>query len=386
MSKKLTLFLALIVFACTSVISYSMFKGTVSSGPGDSAITDSNAVNSDKEDTSGPKTEACPMSGALYTKGQKSKWEKRRPLLVAIENHTESRPQSGLSEADTVYEAVAEGGITRFLALYYCQDAKPIGPVRSARIYFYNLVKGYGDHPLYAHVGGANTPGPADVLGAIQEDGWEAYNDMNQFAVPFPIYYRDYDRLPNVATEHTMYASTTKLWEYAASNRKLTNKDSKGKEWNAGWTPRKFADDAATANRGTVAKVDYGFWSSLDADNYTVSWAYDKASNSYVRSNGGAPHIDKNTSKPITSKNVVVVFADETEANDGYDQGTHLLYAIIGDGDGLIFQNGKQAKITWKKPTEEDMMRFYDASGREINLVRGQTWVSILPTGNKVNY
>ena len=87
-------------------------------------------------DQSLPKTQPCPLNGALYSEPQKTWWESHRPLGVMIENHEESRPQSGLSSADVVYEAVAEGGITRFLAVYYCQDAGQIGPVRSARKYF----------------------------------------------------------------------------------------------------------------------------------------------------------------------------------------------------------------------------------------------------------
>src|SRR3989344_8663701 len=106
-------------------------------------------------DTSAPKTEECPLSGEMLTKAHKALWEKRRPLGVMIENHLDSRPQSGITNADVVYEAVAEGGITRFLVMFYCQDAKYIGPVRSARIYFLELVQGYGQYPLYAHVGGA---------------------------------------------------------------------------------------------------------------------------------------------------------------------------------------------------------------------------------------
>lgn len=387
MSKTITLVLAVVVLICSSVISYSVFKNM----NGSAQSTDEGGApivvdtESDVEDANGPMTEECPMNGVKYTKGQKAKWEQRRPLLVAIENHTESRPQSGLSEADVIYEAVAEGGITRFLALYYCRDAKPIGPVRSARIYFYELVKGYGDHPLYAHVGGANTPGPADVLGAIQEDGWEAYNDMNQFAVPFPIYYRDYERLPNVATEHTMYSSTPKLWEYAAKERNLDAKDAKGVAWDKDWEPRKFTDDASVSARGSVAKIDFGFWST-GADGFEVSYAYDKATNAYTRSNGGSLHIDKNTSKPLSPKNVVIVFADESVANDGYDAGQHLLYEIVGSGEGVIFNNGKSQEISWKKPSSEDMLRFYDTTGKEVQLVRGQVFVHILPTGNKISY
>src|SRR3989344_4698891 len=72
------------------------------------------------EDPNDPKTESCPLNGVKRTKKARDFWERRRPLAVMIENHTEARPQSGLSSADVVYEAIAEGGITRFMALFYC--------------------------------------------------------------------------------------------------------------------------------------------------------------------------------------------------------------------------------------------------------------------------
>ena len=108
-------------------------------------------------DTSGPRDQKCPLNGAYFTKGEREVWEKRRPLAVMIENHADSRPQSGLSRADVVYEAVAEGGISRFLAVFYCGaaagSAKPydVGPVRSARTYFLDWASEYADYPLYLH-------------------------------------------------------------------------------------------------------------------------------------------------------------------------------------------------------------------------------------------
>ncbi len=332
-----------------------------------------------------PKTEECPINGAMYGKTQRQRWEMRRPLGVMVENHTEARPQSGLSSADVVYEAVAEGGITRFLNVFYCQDAPYVGPIRSARIYFLKLLQGYGEYPLYAHVGGANTDGPADALGEIEDLGWSQYNDLNQFSVPFPTFYRDYDRLPNRATEHTVYSSTSKLWDFAAAKRKLTNVDEKGAKWDKNFKKWAFKDDAKTEDRGTVAKIDFGFWAQFASD-YGVVWNYDKATNSYNRTNGGAPHLDKNTGKPLNAKNVIVVFAKESVANDGYDHGQHLLYKIVGTGDALIFQDGKVIKGGWSKRTEEDQMTFTDASGKEAPLVRGKVFVEILPTGNNVTY
>src|SRR3989338_101365 len=175
-----------------------------------------------------PKNQTCPLNGLAYTTTEKNLWEKRRPLTVMIENHQEARPQSGITSADIVYEAVAEGGITRFLAIYHCQNFAQVGPVRSARTYFLDWISEYVDSPLYVHVGGANTPGPANALGQIEDYGWGAYNDMNQFSIGFPTFWRDYNRLGRpVATEHTMYSTTDKLWK-AAKERGLSAKSKDG--------------------------------------------------------------------------------------------------------------------------------------------------------------
>jgi len=387
-NKKIGFIVVLIIFVASAVLSYSYFsfsKGgasflsplalyTVPKGNGQSV-----SVNPDE-----PKTEACPLNGEYLTKTQKALWEKRRPLGIMIENHKEARPQSGLSSADVIYEAVAEGGITRFLTIFYCKDAPYVGPVRSARIYFVKLLQGYGSYPLYAHVGGANTSGPADALGEIRDLEWGSYNDLNQFSVPFPYFWRDYERLLNRATEHTVYSSTSKLWQYAASKRELTNVDSKGKSWDEKFTPWKFTDEASKSKRGATDKISFKFWESFSSD-YSVEWNYDSENNLYKRVNGGEPHLDKNTGKQLAAKNVVVVYAKESPANDGYEGG-HILYKIVGSGDGLLFNNGNATEITWKKPDEESQIRFYDNNGKEVELVRGLVWTEILPIGNKVSY
>lgn len=385
LNKKVVFIFAIIIFALSATATYIYFSKFSKNAPLTTNYKPPVAGDPNTDNTSGTPTEECPMNGKLYSAAQKAKWEKRRVLGVMVENSLDARPQSGLNSSDVLYETVAEAGITRFLNIFYCDDAKILGPVRSARIYFLNLIRGYGDHPLYAHVGGANTPGPADALGTIRELGWTGYNDMDQFNVPYPGYYRDYDRLPNRATEHTMYTGTDKLWKIAAEKRKLSNVDEDGKAWNEDWKPWKFTDEASEGKRGDVAKINYGFWSNHLSSDYTVQWDYDKAENIYKRINGGQPHLDKNTNKQLEAKNVVVVFAEELPANDGYPGG-HLLYDIIGSGEGLLFNNGQATEITWKKPKEEDMMRFYDKSGKEIALVRGKIWVSILRKENKVSY
>jgi len=234
-SKKIsTIILAIGVYFLVTGASFFLFSRTISSQGISSPLPQPSAGANGQLafDNSLPKTEACPLNGALYSKQQRDWWEKHRPLGVMIENHSDSRPQSGLSGADVVYEAVAEGGITRFLVMFYCQDAGQVGPVRSARTYYIDFVSEYGNNPLYAHVGGANQPGPADALSQINTYGWGSYNDMNQFSIGFPTFWRDSDRLGHAtATEHTMYSTVQKLWDYAAKSRGLSNVDEENKSW-----------------------------------------------------------------------------------------------------------------------------------------------------------
>lgn len=387
-NKKIAFVVVFIIFILSGVTTFSFFTGE---DGGRSFLSPIKYQAPKSENGSGetvvdtePKTEECPLNGQMLSKTQRNIWDVQRPLGIMIENHKEARPQSGLSSADIVYEAVAEGGITRFLAIYYCQNAAYVGPVRSARMYFLKFLEGYGQNPLYAHVGGANTPGPADALGYINELGWSSYNDLSQFSVPFPYFWRDYERLKNVATEHTVYTSTKKLWQYAKDKRELTNVDDQGVRWDKGFSPWKFEDDAKAADRGKVAKIDFGFWDNLASD-FSVVWSYDAKTNSYKRTNGGAPHLDKNTGKQLEAKNIVVVFTKESPANDGYEGG-HLLYKNVGSGDLLFFKNGQVIKGTWNKETEEDNIKFFDSTDKEISIVRGQVFVEVLPIGNKVNY
>jgi len=325
-----------------------------------------------------PKTEVCPLNGAKYSKQQKTWWEKHRPLGIMIENHENARPQSGLNSADIIYEAVAEGGITRTLSIYYCGAPVQIGPIRSARTYFLDWISEYGDSPLYVHVGGANTPGPADALGQISDFGWNTYNDLNQFSIGFPTFWRDYNRLGHAtATEHTMYSTTSKLWDFAAKNRKLSTKNEDGVSWDEGFVPYEFKDDAPSTERASSQGVHIEFWEN--AGDYNIDWTYEKASNQYSRKNGGTAHIDKNTGKQLTAKNLVVLYMQERSANDGYENNVHLLYKTKGTGKAQVFMDGKEIKATWSKKTRTDKTILTDESGDEIKFTRGKIWFHILP-------
>ncbi len=373
--------LATIFYGFSTSIAYSLFSKvsftsqTKTSTSGASVPAPASVV---MEDPNEPKTESCPLNGSLHTKRAKDSWDQRRPLAVMIENHSEARPQSGLSSADVVYEAVAEGGITRFMGLFYCNLSDiQVGPVRSARTYFVDWLSEY--NALYAHVGGANTPGPADALGQIIKYD---IKDLNQFSIGFPVYWRDYQRLGHpVATEHTMYSTTQKLWE-VGSKRGWTATDSAGIKWDVKFTPWKFAKDEKGG--GTTSKITVNFWESQPE--YAVEWNYDSASNTYKRKNGGAAHMDLDNNMQLSPKSVVIQFEKEANANDGYPGNVHLLYGTIGSGKALFFQNGTVVEGKWNKSSRLARSKYVDSAGKEIEFDKGQIWIQTVPEGSKVSY
>jgi len=371
--------LAVVLYSASTSVSLSLFSKMVQSAPSGGVLTASlpGPSNTVEENSSEPKTEACPLNGSMHTKSARSSWEKRRPLAVMIENHTEARPQSGLTSADVVYEAVAEGGITRFMALFYCNlSDTEVGPVRSARTYYLDWLSEYD--ALYAHVGGANTPGPADALGQIIT---YKLKDLNQFSIGFPVFWRDYQRLGHsVATEHTMYSTTQKLWEVGAK-RGWTATDSAGIKWDKNFIPWKFKDEKAG---GTIAKIAVNFWESQGG--YQVEWNYDPTTNTYKRKNGGDAHIDLDNKAQISPKVVVIQFEKESNANDGYPGNVHLLYQTLGSGKALIFQDGNVTEGKWVKALRTSRSKYVDKAGKEVEFNKGEIWIQTVPEGSKVNY
>ena len=383
-SKLILIIGGVLVYLASAGLSYGAFRFL---GGGDRLLSpvDITPGSGFKIDPNAPKTEACPLTGALFSKAERQIWEQRRPLTVMVENHEESRPQSGLSKADVVYEAVAEGGITRFLAVFYCGAAAEevtIGPVRSARTYFMDFASEYGDYPLYTHVGGANIPGPANALGRIGDYGWLAKgNDLNQFSLGFPVFWRDYERIGHpVATEHTMYSTSEKLWE-VAQKRGLTNVDDEGNKWDATFSQWQFKEEAKLDERGEVARVEFSFWENNPE--YAVRWEYQKDNNNYLRFNNGQSLKDLNNDSQLQAKTVIIQLMKE---KGPIDEVKHILYTTLGSGQALIFQDGQVIEGTWIKAKRQSRTKFTDSSGKEISLNRGPIWIEIVPVGGEVKY
>ncbi len=406
-TKKLVTILGFLgLYLISAGISWAAFSFI--SGGGESAVKTNGGGGLSSERSkiaSLPKTEECPINGDKLTKIEREIWEKRRPLTAVIENHADARPQSGLSKADVVYEAVAEGGITRFLGVFYCAAAGAdlkIAPVRSARIYFINWAAEYGKDPIFLHVGGANnidnsSPSKVkfkgqvapevDAFAALEKLGWRRGGSGNDFDggtnVGVPVVERDQYRLGGnepAAWEHSVVAYVDEAYE-EAEKRDFGVKGEDGERWDEAYIPWLFTD-GSPAGSPSAREISFEFWSNKPE--YDVKWVYDSTTNSYKRFNGGQVFTDLEFNKEqVAAKNIVIQFVKE---KGPVDKELHMFYQNIGSGEALVFQNGNVIKGTWKKATILERTKFYNEGGAEIKFVRGPIWIEALPDGNNVVY
>jgi hypothetical protein len=302
------------------------------------------------EEDRGPKTQA-PLDGLMVSQTAAS----RHPLAVIVENHPDARPQAGLDKASVIYEAIAEGGITRFMAIYGTNEADKIGPVRSARTYFVDWARGYDAY--LAHVGGN-----IDALDQIRS---EKVLDLDQFGNPGP-YWREKNK--NLASEHTMYTATTKLRKVAEDKKYSTANN---------FTVYKFKDDPTETEKAALP-VSQQVTVNFSSDQYKVVYDWDKTSNLYKRTLAGKAHVDQITKNQLAPKNLIIMTVNRkstvTRINEaGYSMTT------IGSGAAKIFLDGKMIEATWKKTSKSDREIFYDKAGNEIVFNRGQFWIEVLP-------
>ncbi|MCE7936956.1 DUF3048 domain-containing protein [Candidatus Saccharibacteria bacterium CPR2] len=276
----------------------------------------------------------------------------KRPVKgIVIENSPDARPQSGLQEAGVVFEAIAEGGITRHLALY--QEARPalFGPVRSLRPYFLEWGKTFD--AAVAHVGGSPE--------ALQYARSASMKDLDQFSHAGS-FYRASDRY----APHNMYTTSDLL---DALMNELGFQESKFTPWT------RKADTPSPAPNASNISIN------ISSQYYASSYTYDQASNSYLRSLAGNAHKDRESGKQINPKVVIVMKIPQSVMADG-----HLKMPTAGSGELLIFQDGTLTTGTWQKPGAFEQYKFLDAAGAEISLNAGQAWVVALPPEKSVTY
>lgn len=293
----------------------------------------------------------CPASGS---KSPTSK-AYQRPVAVMIENHPEARPQSGLGDACLVFEALAEGGITRFMALFYHREADTIGPVRSARDYYAELASGY--NAIYAHVGGSPS-----AYGAIQSLG---VDNLDEFANKLA-YWRSKDR----RAPHNLYTSTQNLYRRARE---------KGYAIDTAARPLfEFGEGAPEAERPQTATVEIDF----STPQFKVRYEYDPQENVYWRFHGNKAHIQKDSGNQIKTKNVIIMITSVV-ARDSLGR---LQINTVGEGEAWIFRDGQRITGRWLRSSVGGKIYILDENDEDIPLNVGPSWVGLVDSPGKVTY
>lgn len=259
---------------------------------------------------------------------------------VMIENSIPARPQSGLSQAEVVFEAIAEGGITRFLALYQQNKPKLLGPVRSVRGYYIDWASGFD--ASIAHVGG-----PGDALERMR-DG--KHKDMDEF-----LNAQTFWRSKNRYAPHNVYTNFTNLSTLGSS-----------KGWNSsnfeGFSRKE--DSPAKEKNATQIQVNISGFS------YNSTYVYQENCNCYLRSQAGFTHTDANGTQ-ISTKTLIVLKMENKLAADRY----HNTYRNIGSGVAIVFQDGVAQEIKWVKSSEDSPLILQNNDGSNFKINRGQSWI-----------
>lgn len=289
-----------------------------------------------------------PLTGVPVTEEQS-----KLPVTgVMIENSPDARPQSGLHKAGVVFEAIAEGGITRFLALYQEEQPDYIGPIRSARPYYVDWLQGFD--AAIAHVGGS-----WEALSKIKKEG---VKDLDQFANGGA-----FRRVSNRYAPHNMYSSLGELTNLQRSK---------------GWNTSTFTGFPRKAEKPSSALTARAIDITTSGSRYNVHYDYDAASNSYKRVLAGLPHVDERSKQQITPKVVIALVIPYSIHADGL----HSVYQTIGSGKAFIFQDGIVTEATWEKPAPKTQITFKDAAGKPVELNAGQTWITATSIVNNVTY
>lgn len=292
----------------------------------------------------------------------------RTPVAVVVNNHKEARPQSGLTFADTVMEVLAEGGITRYVAIYHNNyDVEKIGPIRSLRYYMIDFASGYSD-ALLLHHGWAGFDGAAfevynektDARGAVSKLG--VRNIHTEAST-----YRDSQKARTSGYVHALYTDFTRI-------KSEISRLSTAYKWKLGVQELDtlvFKDDAQLENRGSFTAANIKFM-SLGGSDYNSKFTYDKTSNAYPRFIGGVADIDTITGKQITPKNVIIEWHNYADARDGHSR---IVIEMIGEDKATILRDGEVVEGTWRKTCRLCRTKYYDLQGKEIELNRGQIWI-----------
>lgn len=280
---------------------------------------------------------------------------KTRPIAVMINNHHKAWPHAGLQDAYLTYEIIAEGGITRLMAIFKDQDTTKIGSVRSARPYYLDYA--LENDAIYVHFGWSeDAKSDISTLGVDNINGLTASN----------VFWRD--KSLNKATEHTAFTSMEKIKDYAEEQgyTRDTNKDLL-LNYSVDEISLKKKEDAKKADN---IYIKYSYYTD-------TSYEYDPETKTYKRSMSNTPHKDAITGEQYTVKNIIITPME----NYSYDSYGRQKLKNIGEGEGWYITNGYAVPITWEKDSRSGQTKYKYKNGKEIKVNDGNTYIQIQPEG-----
>ena len=276
----------------------------------------------------------------------------RPAVTVKIENSRASRPQGGLDKADVVFEAVVEGGQTRFLAVFHSTDADPVGPIRSVRPSDPAVASPFGG--IVAYSGGIQR-----FVDAMRATGLKNFDETSAGNA--------FRRRSDKAAPHNLYTSTGALYDKADGG---------------GSAPRKFADflppgqPFAPPGAVPVTAINLAVGSAVRVD-----YAWQAATGTWARSTDGVPHTAEGGGQ-IAPTTVIIQFVPYEATGEVDTTGAVVSEAkIVGSGEAVIFANGSMIRGRWSKPNATAMTAFTDAAGAPLQLPAGRTWVELPAVG-----
>lgn len=276
-----------------------------------------------------------------------------RALAVMVENHPAARPQSGLDQADVVYEALSEGGITRYLAIYWSDNAPVIGPIRSARPHFIELMEAY--NPVYVHCG--------QSWAAEKMLAERMPSEINELKDKAP-FWRDTTR----RRPHNLYASTASLWQ-----------EMERKGLAVGSVAPTFFDQPLPGGKSHAqVRIPYPY-----GQRYSVSYRYDADRDLYLRSVNGSPHRDRRTSEQLAARTVIV---QETTTRPMGTKHGELAIEVVGSGRCWVARHGRWLRGFWRKDAPEVGTVYTTETGARIPSAPGPTWIQVLPEGGRPTF
>ena len=303
-----------------------------------------------------PELMAAPLTGRMVSPERAT----RHVVAVMIDDQAAARPQSGLASASVVWQAPAEGGIPRYMALFQEGNPKAVGPVRSSRYYFIAWAAEWNS--VYVHVGGS--PQALAFLRSASGRGKVVY-DADGFRYEGRYLWRIKSRF----APHNVYTDAEHL-------RSMAKKvGAKSVTYKPAW---KFAPDIARDKRPKGGTIVVPYLANK------ITYKYDRQNNRYLRAvSGEKKQVDAASKSRVAPKNVVIMVVSFGPLNDG-SRKNRLEAKFTGTGRAWIATNGKTIKGTWKKSSLKGKTRFYGPDGEPVTLTVGQTFVQVVPRGTKI--